>query len=208
MKLASFAALAFSAVLAGCDRNNGVKVYHVENTDTNVFAAAPATPPSASTPAPAMPQTMPAGLPAPDHGNLPQLKYVLMDGWTEKPATAMRVASFDISQNGKTADVSIVPLGGDAGGDLANVTRWRGQVGLPPATEDELPALSQKIQIAGQDGKLFDIGGASQRILGAVLQRGDTAWFFKVIGDTDLVEAQKPAFISFLQDLQFSDAAK
>jgi len=208
MKLASFAALVFAVVLAGCDRDNGVKVYHVENTDTNVFAAAPATPPPVSTPAPAMPQSMPAGLPAPDHGNLPHLKYTLPDGWTEKPATAMRVASFDISQNGKIADASIVPLGGDAGGDLANVTRWRGQVGLPPATEDELPALSQKIQIAGQDGKLFDIGGASQRILGAVLQRGDTAWFFKVIGHTDLVEAQKPAFISFLQNLQFSDAAK
>ena len=162
--------------LAGCD-NNGVKVYHVENPDTNVVAS-----------------------------TLPQLKYTLPAGWTEKPATAMRVASFDISQNGKTADVSIVPLGGDAGGDLANVTRWRGQVGLPPAAADELPSLAQKIQIAGQDGKLFDIGGSSQRILGAVLQRGDTAWFFKILGDADLVEAQKAAFVSFLQTLQFSDA--
>jgi hypothetical protein len=185
--------------LVGCEKND-VKVYHVENAETNMVAVEPA-------PAmPAMPATMPAGLPAPDHSALPPLKYTVPAGWTEKAPTQMRVASFEISENGKTADVSVVPLGGMAGGDLANVNRWRGQVGLPPATDEDSEKLAEKIEVAGQPGELFDLAGTSQRIVGAILHQGDTAWFFKMTGDPDLVEKQKPAFVSFLKTLQFSDA--
>ncbi len=65
----------------------------------------------------------------------------------------MRVASFEVSENGKTADVSVIPLGGMAGGDLANVNRWRGQVGLPPLAERRsAKARRKKSQVAGQAG--------------------------------------------------------
>jgi hypothetical protein len=127
----------------------------------------------------------------------------LPDGWQEKPAAQMRVASFGISENGKAADVSVVPLGGMAGGDFANVNRWRGQVGLPPLTDDQIAALAEKITVAGQPADLYDLTGGAQRILGVILHRDDTAWFFKVTGDADLVEKQKPAFFSFLKTLQF-----
>jgi hypothetical protein len=184
-------AMLLLVAVASCGRD-GVKVYHVDNSDA-----------ANSAPSAVMPATMPDVLPAPDNSGQPQLQYVLPDGWEKKVPTTMRVASFGISENGKTADVSVIPLVGMAGGDLANVTRWRGQIGLPPMTEEELPKLIENVQVAGQPGKLFDVAGASQRILVAVLQRDDTAWFFKIIGDADLVETQKPAFISFLKTVQF-----
>jgi hypothetical protein len=179
--------------VAGCDRSD-VKVYHVA-AETNALAA-PA-------PLPAMPPTMPAGLPAPDHSDLPKLKYILPDGWQEKEPTQMRVASFEISENGKSADVSVIPLGGMAGGAAANVTRWRGQVGLPPVTDDEAAKLAEKISVGDQPADLYDISGGSQRILAASFHRDDTEWFFKAMGDADLVEKQKPAFVSFLKSVQF-----
>jgi hypothetical protein len=191
--------------IAGCDRDT-VKVYHVENADS----AAPIPP---QTPAPAaptnfMPATMPAGLPAPDNSGLPQLKYVLPAGWTEKTPTQMRVASFGISESGKSADVSVVPLGGMAGGDFANVNRWRGQVGLPPLTDGEISQLAEKVSVAGQPADLYDLAGGAQRILAVIFHRDGTAWFFKMTGDADLVETQKPAFVSFLQTLQFGPPAR
>jgi hypothetical protein len=180
----------------GCDRDK-VKVYHVENS------AAPAPSPVA-TPAPAtMPVTMPVGLPSPDNSRLPLLKYVLPDGWKEKAPSQMRVASFEVSDHGKIADVSVIPLGGMAGGAAANVTRWRGQVGLPPVTEDEAAKLAEKISVGDQPADLFDLNGGAQRILAASFHRDDTEWFFKMTGDAALVEAQKPAFISFLKTIQF-----
>jgi hypothetical protein len=205
LKLRPVAAGAILVVAAGCGRDT-VKVYHVEASDDATQmpppVVAPATPivPNAT---PAMPATMPAGLPAPDNSSLPPLKYVLPGGWQDKPASQMRVASFGIAEDGKTADVSVVPLGGMAGGDFANVNRWRGQVGLPPQTDDEIAALAEKITVAGQPADLYDLTGGAQRILGVILHRDDTAWFFKMTGDAGLVEKQKPAFVSFLKTLQF-----
>jgi hypothetical protein len=188
------------AVLStGCNRD-GVKVYHVENSDTIT------PPPPAAAPA-AMPLTMPGDLPAPDNSSQPQLKYILPDGWAEKTLTQMRVASFGISENGKNADISVIPLGGMAGGDFANVNRWRGQVGLPPLADDDLHALAQKTAVGDQPADLYDLTGGAQRILAVILHRDDTAWFFKMTGDADLVEAQKAAFISFLKSVQFGTPA-
>ena len=122
----------------GCGRDT-VRVY---NVDTNEAVAA--TPPPASAPATmgsGMPATMPTGLPMPDTSSLPALKYTVPPGWQEKPPTEIRLASFSIAENGKQADVSVVPLGGMGGGDLANVNRWRGQVGLQQITDEALAKL-------------------------------------------------------------------
>lgn len=190
---------------AGCGRDS-VKVYHVDASDT----AAPAPPPLAApaTPPAQMPMTMPAGLPAPDNSGQPPLKYTLPVGWQEKPASQMRVASFEISENGKQADISVIPLGGMAGGAVANVNRWRGQVSLPPLTEGEIEKLAEKISVGDQPADLYDITGDAQRIVAVIFHRDDTAWFFKMTGDAQFVEAQKPAFVSFLKTLQFGQAPR
>ncbi len=184
----------------GCNRD-GVKVYHVDATD-----AANAVPPPA--PAAAMPANLPTALPAPDNSALPSLQYTLPAGWVTKAPTAMRVASFGISEAGKQAEVSVIPMSGMAGGNLANVNRWRGQVGLAPVSEDAVQNITEKVVIAGQDADLFDIAGTgSERIIASVLHRDDTAWFFKLTGEAALVKAQKAAFIAFLNSVTFGAAA-
>ena len=191
--------------VAGCDRDN-VKVYKVDSNDTTV------TPPPAATPA-AMPATMPGDLPAPDNSGLPRLQFTLPAGWKEKALTQLRVASFEISENGKTADVSVIPLSGMAGGNLANVNRWRGQVGLSPLPETDLQKLAEKVEVAGQAADLYDVAGTSpgsgdaERILAVIFHRDDTAWFFKVTGAADLVEKNKPAFVSLLKTVQFGESS-
>jgi len=182
---------------AGCGRD-GVKVYHVSDTDT----ASPAAPPAVA--AGAMPMTMPGGLPAPDNSGLPSIQYTMPAGWEKKAPSAMRVASFGVAQDGKSADVSVIPMGGMAGGNLANVNRWRGQVGLGLVDEAAVQKMTEKVTIAGQDAELFDIEGTgSNRIIASVLNREDTAWFFKITGDAALVEAQKTAFVAFLKSVSF-----
>ncbi len=199
------AASAWLVFSIGCGRD-GVKVYHVDNSDTT-------TPSPTATAMNPMPATMPAGQPAPDNSGLPALKYALPAGWTEKKPTQMRVASFEISESGKQADVSVIPLGGMAGGDFANVNRWRGQVNLPPLADDELQKIAEKITVAGQPADLYDIAGTnpdsnnSERILACILHRDATAWFFKVTGESGLVEKNKAAFIGFLKSVEFGGPA-
>ena len=92
-----------------------------------------------------------------------------------------------------------------AGTDDANVNRWRGQVGLSPVSPDELQKSAENVEAGGQPAQLYDIAGTNpgsgnaERILGVIQHRDDVAWFFKMTGDADLVEQQKPAFVAFLK---------
>src|ERR1035437_5205932 len=190
----------------GCGRDS-VKVYHVDASDT-----ATPTPPPVAAPA-AMPTAMPDGMLAPDNSSQPPLQYTLPAGWEKKALTQMRVASFGINQDGKQADVSVIPLGGMAGNDPANVNRWRGQVGLDSLAEAELSKLAEKITVGEQPADLYDLAGTSpgsgdaERIIGVILHRDNTAWFFKMTGEAGLVEKQKPAFIVFLKSVSFGGLA-
>ena len=157
-------------------------------------------------------QSMPGGIVSPDTSAAP-LTWATPAGWSQVPPSEMRVASFKISDaNGKLADVSVVPLAGMAGGDFANVNRWRGQVGLQPAPDDELQSSSENVEAGGQPAELYDIagvvasGGSTNRIIAAIQHRDGTTWFFKMTGDANLVEQQKSAFVGFLKTLSLGSS--
>jgi hypothetical protein len=197
---------------AGCGRDD-VKVYRVANADPNT----PATPASATPPGMMTP-------PAPaDQGGAPQVKYTLPAGWQEKAPGEMRVASFSApGKNGQMVDVSVIPLPGMAGGDLSNVNRWRGQVGLSPVQEVDLVKLGEPVTVGDTATLLFDqagtpdvkalvgmpaLGTGKTRILAVALHRPDMMWFFKATGDDESVALQKANFISLLKSIQFAAAA-
>jgi hypothetical protein len=185
-------------VLAGCGRDN-VKVYRLSNDDSS--PAAP--PPNTTATATAPDQTD-------NNAAQPQLQWTLPAGWTEVAPGEMSIASFKVSgQNGVEADVTVVPLPGMAGGDAANVNRWRGQVGLSAATADELQKMAEAVQVGDQPATLYDLAGSdnAKRILGVIQQRSGMTWFFKMTGEAALVEQQKPQFTAFLKSLTFAAAA-
>ena len=184
------------ALSCGCGQSD-IKVYRVAKAE----AAAP----------PQSAQSLPSGHPGVAESASPTLKWTLPAGWEEVAPAEMRVASFRVKgAEGKQADVSIVPLSGMAGGALANVNRWRDQLGLAAITEGALSKIAEPVEIGGRPAKLFEQAGklpASSepaRILGAIQDRDGTTWFFKMTGDDQLVAGQKPAFIGFLKSLSFA----
>ena len=95
---------------------------------------------------------------------------------------------------------------------LANVNRWRGEVGLPQVTADELAKVTEPIEIDGQQATLVDAvpdaskhreSKADRGTLAAMLNTGDTIWFFKMTGDRDLVAAERDQFKAFLKSVRF-----
>ena len=137
------------------------------------------------------------------------LQYTLPESWQEKPPSAMRLASFKATAaNGKEADVSIVSLPGIAGGDLANVNRWRGQVQLGPIDEDTLAKSAERVTANGHEYLVVNlvsdvpIDGEKRRILAAILDENDRAWFIKMTGEDAAVASQKGAFTDFLSGLK------
>ncbi|MCG3204711.1 MAG: hypothetical protein KCHDKBKB_01427 [Elusimicrobia bacterium] len=143
-----------------------------------------------------------------------EIEWTTPSGWKEQPPSSMRVASFLItSSDGREADVSVIPLSGEAGGDLPNINRWRDQLKLGPLSEGELETQSQIVQVGKRKMRLVNFVSEyplikdqyKQRILAAIFHQGSQSWFFKMMGEDVLVQNSKPAFIQFLSSLNVHD---
>ncbi|RME94209.1 MAG: hypothetical protein D6766_06380 [Verrucomicrobia bacterium] len=181
--------------VAGC-RKEEIRVYEIPKEDLPQPPVAQASSPTSPAARPAGPETV---------------RWTLPEGWERLEPTQFRVGNFRIPapDGGEPGEVSIVPLPGRAGSDLANVNRWRGQVGLPPVTEQEMNELARPVSIAGQPAKLFEFAGNHPtegdpvRMLAAILRRGGTAWFFKALGPDRLIAGQRTNFLALLESIRF-----
>jgi hypothetical protein len=148
-----------------------------------------------------------APAPTPDR----TLTWTTPAGWVEKPGSGFRYATFVIpGPGGQTGDLSITQLSGVAGGLLGNINRWRGQIGLPPIAEADLPKESRAIVPAGRPMTFVSLvsaeplidGKYKRRIMGAILAGSVESWFFKMVGEDALVRAAEKDFLKFLETLK------
>lgn len=124
-------------------------------------------------------------------------------GWEEQPTTQqMRIATYRAS--GVEVTVSAFP--GDVGGMLANINRWRGQIGAAAVTEAELPGLVSEIQQMPSRVSITSMAGAdNKQLLGAIISPGDgQTWFVKAVATAKDVEAIRPSFELFARSFVMS----
>src|SRR5262245_981957 len=138
------------------------------------------------------------------------VRYDVPAGWIKSPQLApMSVASFQIVEGDRKAEVTITPLAGPAGGLLSNINRWRvNQLGLKELTEEELPTQTTKRTVAGSEAIAADFTGAEseeskrQRIVGVIWPHGGKTWFIKLRGPADLVAKQQTAWDTFIKSIR------
>ena len=149
--------------------------------------------------------TMPASaeLPPPPRGG--GLRWTLPAGWSERAGGQMRYATLQAPVAGRI-DASVVVLPGPAGGELANVNRWRNQIGLPPIDEAGLARARSVVKTKAGPLHVYDFtsdGEPRNRVVaGLTSARGDT-WFVKVTGDAAAVGAARADFMKLLGSLRF-----
>lgn len=201
-------ATVFLLLLNAC-RDPQIESYRVPKEKDPTPPTASATPRTPPAPAPAAPTTADANMAntAVRTADGPGLAWTAPSGWTAKPASAMRKATFTINGEGNsTADLSITAFPGSVGGDLANINRWRGQVQLPSITEAELATATKRIETHGLRVTTVDFTGTAAgvptRVLGAIVPVGDATWFFKLTGPVPLVTREQAAFAAFLQTIR------
>lgn len=88
------------------------------------------------------------------------LTWTLPAGWQEKGGSQLRYATLVIGGDANPIELTVIPLGRDAGSLKSNIDRWRGQLGLPPADEAELARISKRIKIDGNEATLVDLTSA------------------------------------------------
>ena len=133
-------------------------------------------------------------------------------GWKEIPNPPMLLAKYVIPGGGDAkAEVNVSMLNGTGGGALANVTRWRGQLGLAPMSEEDFSKTAQTVDVAGGKGTLVDMTGTDSktgkksRLIGIIVPQTSDTWFYKLMGDPQVVEQQKDTFTRFLQTAKFGN---
>lgn len=146
-----------------------------------------------------VPKTEPAGQPQSSSRWQPPA------GWKEIPASQMLLAKFSVP-GGAEASISSFP--GDVGGLLANVNRWRGQIGLGPVDAEGLPKVTSPLDVGGIKATLVDMTGSDgkTRLLAAVVPRDGKTWFFKLLGDVAVVGREKESFTKFVQTARYQNA--
>ena len=205
-------ALAWMA--AGCGKDE-VRVYQAPQDAPPVAAANPQGKTTQNSPASEIPGSAASGSSSSvgsesSASERPAVPWTVPAGWEEKPASGMRVASYGVKRpDGRSVDISVVAMGGGAGGELENVNRWRDQIGLEPATEADLaglrsiiPAGNRQVVMYQLDGKKAVLDGKyPARTLAAIMPAGEMTVFFKITGESALVAEQKPQFLAWLKSV-------
>lgn len=131
-------------------------------------APAPPAPPAAAPaamPAPAIPATTAASsVPAPKF-DASKLQWSAPPSWQRGPDRMMRVVTYTVGN----AECYITVLDGPAGGIEANLNRWRGQMGQPGYTADEVAALP-KLPVMGKEALYMEAKGTFTAMNGQVLE--------------------------------------
>jgi hypothetical protein len=140
--------------------------------------------------------------PAPSGGGL---AWTLPAGWTQAAGGGqMRYATITPPGGGK-AQVTVFRLPGEVGGELANVNRWRGQLGLGALSQDQLPSARKMMKTAAGDLAVYDFSSEGamkgRTVAGFASVEGET-WFLKLSGDASAVAAAQPKFLELLRSLR------
>jgi hypothetical protein len=171
--------------IAGCSRD-----------DVSHFRVAKEAEQPAAAPTPAVPATQTKG---------PGLRWTLPPGWTDGAGGQMRFATLKPPVPGKI-DASVVVLPGPAGGELANVNRWRGQIGLGPLDGTGLAKARKVMQTKAGPLKVYDFtseGAPRSRLVAGLAETASETWFVKMTGDADAVGAARADFMKLLGSLRF-----
>lgn len=153
---------------------------------------------------------MAPGTAMPPAANAPQ--WEVPAGWQQQPPGSMVIGRFALGTPDAKAEVTVSSFPGDTGGLVANVNRWRGQVGLEPVDAAAVEKQTEPLDLTVGKATLVDVTGTDRkssqpaRLIGVIVPRGGQTWFFKMVGQPELVGREKAALLKFIQSTKFPNA--
>ena len=136
------------------------------------------------------------------------------EGYSPGKTSAMVVARFTKETADGTAQISVVPLTA-TNNWIDNVNFWRQSLGLEPSEAAEIESATESMSISGIDGQRIElmaddfadeVTDESRSLIGVMVKHEDSAWFFKMMGDHEMVKADQATFDAFLKSFKFTDA--
>jgi hypothetical protein len=137
--------------------------------------------------------------PSPSEAGAPEFQWKIPDAWQKLPAGQMQIAKFSVPEkDGAKAEVSVSVFPSDTGGTLANVNRWRRQMGLGEVDESGLQSCVTGLD-AAPGAVLVTLTNEQRQMLGAIVPRQGKWWFYKMLGDAPAVASAHEDFVRFVK---------
>lgn len=179
----------------------------IQPTDIRTYTAPRPAAPAAQT---AGPTARPASGPLPSApAGSPALTYDLPEGWQDKGASGMRLATLRTGPDtdADAAEITIIPASGSLDG---NATRWQEQL-TPGASPDRVAQAierAEKLPVNGTEATILlltdDATENRQAILAAMIPLdGSTSLFVKFKGPAALADTLREPFTAFVRSIRW-----
>jgi hypothetical protein len=89
----------------------------------------------------------------------PPVIWTVPEGWQREAGAGLRFASFRFGDKDNPLELTVTPLGREAGSLSGNVKRWRGQLGLKDIDEAELAKTVRELEVDGVKAMIVDLTG-------------------------------------------------
>jgi hypothetical protein len=141
------------------------------------------------------------------------IRYSVPEGWSPTQASG-RTVSFKIKEDALEAHVTVMGLPGTVIQRLLpNVNSWRRQIGLEETTQEDLDAALEAIDVDGRRGRYIRLLGPAdteqpQSMLVVLVGQQGNTWFFRMRGDSRLVQHERKHFEEFVKSVTFVAAGE
>lgn len=126
------------------------------------------------------------------------LSWTTPENWSETRGNGMRVVTFNNNDKNSPVEVTVIALGGNAGGLSANVIRWMQQINVPAPTDKALENFLNQQEKFQTDSNFQvtlinltewqgDTPSNSPSMIAAIIDRGNSQIFVKMTGMKDSV---------------------
>lgn len=130
--------------------------------------------------------------------------WVVPAGWSRVPGERpMRLATYEAPSESGPIEVAITRFPGNVGGELANINRWRGQMGLAAIDESELESAIERFEAPGYEGYQARIEGEDMHMLAAGVyeQANDRTWFVRANVTPEAADELAPQIFGFARSI-------
>jgi hypothetical protein len=92
--------------------------------------------------------------------------WKLPEGWRQDPPSGMRFATLQFGPEEKSLELTVIALptaqDNESAYILSNINRWRGQLGLPPISQQQSLKQTESIEMDGATATIVSIAGHSK----------------------------------------------
>ena len=131
------------------------------------------------------------------------LKWQKPPKWEQFDGHSMRMASFYVPHSSGKGELSITEFSGMSGGIRANINRWRGQISLPPESEQTI--LNSSVSYNSELGSFlfFELANekSNQGILASIFELSNRTVFVKLSTKQSALVEVKKDFLTFSKSI-------